>query len=261
MITPDASIVGAILAVLFVAVALAEQARPRWMPRADATTRWCVNLTLYALSTTLRLVLPSALAMIAWVGLDPIAPPPAHGPWMWAHVIAAILGMDLASYIVHRLWHEFPWLWRIHAVHHSDIDLDVTTSIRNHPIEFLPLAAVAVIAFWLGATPAELALYGMLAFAVQLLAHANLALPAWTESAMSRIVVTPHFHHVHHSRDERDFNTNYGEVFVIWDRLFGTAAPGQIPESFGVDGLTAAQDQTISALLLQPLRTAGEPLP
>lgn len=259
MLESDASLVGLFLAASFVAVALWEQARPRWTPAASAGPRWRANLTLYALCLGVRLALAPALVASAWIAGGPIMPAPAAGIGVWAHLIAILLMLDLVAYGFHRLLHASDLLWRIHAVHHTDADLDVTTAVRHHPFEVLPLAATSACGLWLGATPIEIALYGGLAFAVQALAHANVALPAWLESALSRIIVTPAFHRLHHSRDARECNANFGEILIVWDRLFGTAVRVQAPAAFGVVGYDAPRFQTVGSMLLQPLRAPQAP--
>jgi sterol desaturase/sphingolipid hydroxylase (fatty acid hydroxylase superfamily) len=247
---------GMAIASLFVAIGLWETARPERPTDQHAGRRWIANLGLYAISEGVRVAMAPLLAMLtAAASLSPFvaaAPADAFSP---LHLVAIVLALDLAFYAMHRLMHAVGWLWRLHAIHHTDLALDVTTTVRHHPLEAIPIAATAIgIGALIGATPGEIAFYGVLAFAVQLLAHANVALPPRLARAIGGILVTPGFHRLHHSRDTRECHANYGQVFSLWDRLFGTAvAPKDDVAQFGVEEFTAPRFQTIHGILLQPV--------
>jgi sterol desaturase/sphingolipid hydroxylase (fatty acid hydroxylase superfamily) len=249
---------GIAVAALFVAVGLWETARPERADR-NAGRRWIANLGLYALSEGVRIAFGPLLAILtAAAAVSPFAP--MDSGFSPIHFIAVVLVLDLAFYVMHRLMHAVDWLWRLHAIHHTDLALDVTTTVRHHPLETIPIAVTAaVVGALIGATPAEIALYGVLAFAVQLLAHANVALPPRLAQAIGSVLVTPGFHRIHHSRDTRECHANYGQVFSFWDRLFGTAVlPGAAPVSaYGVVDYTAPRFQSIGAMLLQPVRRSS----
>jgi sterol desaturase/sphingolipid hydroxylase (fatty acid hydroxylase superfamily) len=130
---------------------------------------------------------------------------------------------SLAGYLVHRISHSQRLLWRIHRVHHYDVAVDLSTAFRNHPIEALFVASclIAVTAF-AGLAPIPLALYETIAFAFSIWAHANMKLPRRIEPIVRGLFVTPDMHHVHHSTLRHEADSNYGDVFSLWDRLFGS---------------------------------------
>jgi sterol desaturase/sphingolipid hydroxylase (fatty acid hydroxylase superfamily) len=172
------------------------------------------------------------------------------------HAVLALLALDAVSYTTHRLSHAIPPLWRLHAVHHSDAEVDATTTLRHHPLEALTgavLSSGAVLI--LGISPAEVAAYVAAEWAVQSLAHANVALPPRWERVLRRIVVTPGFHKLHHSRERAETDSNYGQVLTIWDDLLRTASsrPVGAPRiEFGLDAFRDPKFQNPHWLLAQP---------
>jgi sterol desaturase/sphingolipid hydroxylase (fatty acid hydroxylase superfamily) len=172
---------------------------------------------------------------------------------------AAIVGLgmlaaDLTDYWRHRVSHAVPGLWRLHRVHHSDTAIDVTTSLRNHPIEMMlrPLfLSVGVVAF--GIPPLSLVLLTLLQLPVLVFQHANIALPAWLDRAIALVVVTPGMHLVHHSRAAPQTNSNYATCLSLWDRLFFTFRRG-MPETLGLDGHDGPRHQSLVGMLATPWR-------
>jgi sterol desaturase/sphingolipid hydroxylase (fatty acid hydroxylase superfamily) len=244
--------------VVFVAVGLWETARPAQPTDQNAGRRWIANFGLFAISEGVRVALgPLLAALAAAASLSPFAQAIPAESFSLTHVALVVVLLDLAFYAIHRLMHAVGWLWRLHAIHHTDLALDVSTTVRHHPLEAVPLAATALgIGALTGATPGEIAAYGVLAFTVQLVAHANVALPAAIVGPLAYVIVTPGFHRLHHSRDAREYNANYGQVFSIWDRLFGTAVMPKesAVTAFGVDDYASPRAQGLGAMLLQPLR-------
>ncbi len=182
----------------------------------------------------------------------------------WVALIAGVLWMDLVSYGVHRLSHEIPLLWRIHRIHHSDPDVDVTTARRHHPFEPLvtvPVTALAALAF--GAPPVALLLYWVITGLTSLFQHANSAIPGAIERPLRAVLVTPAFHLVHHSARRSETDSNYGQVFPWWDRLFGSycAEPegGLLGMTVGLAEFRGPREQYLDRLLLQPFRTVDAP--
>jgi sterol desaturase/sphingolipid hydroxylase (fatty acid hydroxylase superfamily) len=160
--------------------------------------------------------------------------------------------------------HRVEVLWRFHAVHHSDPEVDVTTTFRHHPVEAIFNGAlIGAVVLVIGFSPAEIAAYTWVAFVVELVAHANLTLPSWFGAVFGRFIVTPGFHHLHHSRANAEANANFGQAFSIWDTLFGTArtrSPGdQSRLEFGLDEFRGRKFHLPHYLLAQPLlpRTNG----
>jgi sterol desaturase/sphingolipid hydroxylase (fatty acid hydroxylase superfamily) len=135
----------------------------------------------------------------------------------------ALLLLDLWMYVWHRANHRLPLLWRFHQVHHTDPAMDATTALRFHPGElFLSSLMMPIVVLVLGVGLVELTLYKGLMLAVILLHHSNLALPDDVEVKLSRLIVPPSMHRVHHSRIRRETDSNYGSVLSCWDRAFGT---------------------------------------
>ena len=177
-------------------------------------------------------------------------------------LVVAIVGLDALAYLQHRLLHRVDVLWRFHAVHHSDPEIDVSTTFRHHPVEAIfngTLVGGFVLA--IGLSPVEIVAYTWVSFVVELVAHANLALPSRVAKVLGRLIVTPEFHHLHHSRVSAEANANFGQAFSVWDRLFGTAQ-AQSPKEpslleFGLDEFRDAKFHLPHYLLLQPLLPRG----
>ena len=196
----------------FLLLAAGEALTPRRARSVARRWRWPTNMTLVALNTlVLRMALPLTavgMAVIAeqrgWGLLHAVGPIPAV-----LAVAVAIVLLDFAIYLQHVLFHAVPVLWRVHRVHHADIDVDVTTGSRFHPVEILlsmliKFAAISA----LGASPMAVLLFEALLNAGSLFNHANLRLPPWLDRVLRLVVVTPDMHRVHHSawggRDEHE---------------------------------------------------------
>jgi len=242
-------------------VALWEFCRPRRRREFPALRRrlgnlgiWILNLVLaafvFAPTDTFRPQLEAALgiALPSW--------PVAAG---WASFAAAFLLLDLLRYLVHRCKHAVPFLWRLHALHHSDPDVDVTTSVRLHPIEHLLGSGVFWLAVILLDIPAIVALtYGLTVFVIEAFQHGNIRLPEWLERCLQPVLVTVDMHRIHHSVAFAQTSCNYATVFSVWDRLFRTytrltrAQHNSIV--FGVRELPRRDCLKPSAMLLTPWR-------
>ena len=188
------------------------------------------------------------LGLLRWLAIPPL---PA--------AILAVAALDFAFYAAHVSWHKIPALWRFHAVHHSDPALDVTTTIRQHPVEgVLRYAAIAAMALAIGPSPVAFAIYRGSSAINALLEHANLAAPRWLDRALSLVTTWPMLHKVHHSRLPEQTDTNYGNLFSFWDRLFGTYTPSERGRRihYGLDGHDRPELQTTAALLAQPFRAS-----
>jgi sterol desaturase/sphingolipid hydroxylase (fatty acid hydroxylase superfamily) len=204
---------------------LAEHRHPLRARVRPLRERVAVNLPMVALAAlTLRLVMiPAALAVAtaaerAGVGLLRWMPLPA--------AIAAVAGfllLDWSVYVWHRLNHRVAWLWRFHLVHHTDLDLDVTTAFRFHVGELLLSVAWRTLAIAaIGAGPALLLGYEAVTQAATAFHHSNWALPAALERRLNLLLVTPAMHGIHHSVVERETNSNWSVVLSWWDRLHAT---------------------------------------
>jgi sterol desaturase/sphingolipid hydroxylase (fatty acid hydroxylase superfamily) len=174
----------------------------------------------------------------------------------WA-VIAGVLALDFATYVCHVALHKVPGWWAFHRVHHSDFAVDVTTSFRQHPGEtFIRYAFLAAAGSAFGVSPAAFALYRTLSALSALVEHANVRVPVWLDDVLSLVVTWPTLHKVHHSRDARETDTNYGNVFSFWDRLLATFTSARRGREvvFGLAGLDAARDHSAVGLLAMPFR-------
>ncbi|MGH8453579.1 MAG: sterol desaturase family protein [Nevskiales bacterium] len=266
MVEHEAGIrLGAFIGVL-TALALAEALWPRRHASAPRGQRWITNLLVLAVDVAvLRLALPVlavgwALEMEArgWGMFNRLIWPG------WLELVLAVLLLDLAIYWQHRLMHRFPLLWRLHRVHHSDLDFDASTGVRFHPFEILfsMLIKLALVTL-LGASAVAVLLFEALLNASSLFEHANLRIPAWIDRWLRLLVVTPDMHRVHHSVHGDEYNRNFGFNFPWWDRLFASyrAQPrdGHETMAIGIRQFRAIPDQGILTLLLQPFRQGVEP--
>jgi sterol desaturase/sphingolipid hydroxylase (fatty acid hydroxylase superfamily) len=169
----------------------------------------------------------------------------------------AFVIMDLSTYVVHRLFHAYRWLWLMHSVHHSDAQVDVSTSIRHHPVEVAIDVAFKLALYLLLGLPLWIeAARTLLINPLSMAQHANIAYPAWIERPLRWFLVTPAMHRVHHLPHEAATNSNYGQCFSFWDRLFGTyrAPDPRVPPSFGLVNLGDESFQSVGGMLLTPFR-------
>lgn len=167
--------------------------------------------------------------------------------------VLSVLALSLSAYGLHRVLHVVPMLWKIHRAHHSDLDLDFSTSVRHHPFEVVlawvaQLATIAV----LGIAPAALVIYTVLEVANAVFTHANVRLPAKVERLLGCVLVTPAMHRVHHSSDAAAANRNFSTLLPWWDKLFGTYAERAASNEVGLAQLRAPRDVTLARLLLLP---------
>ena len=206
-------------------VAMAEIILPRRRLTASKLRRWASNLGIVFLNSLIvRLLLPATAAGFAvfaaqrgW-GVFNVLDAPA-----WVGIIASVIFLDFAIYLQHVMFHAVPALWRLHRMHHADLDFDVTTGARFHPIEILlsMLIKFAVIAV-IGAPAAAVIIFEVLLNATAMFNHGNFRLPAGLDRILRLFVVTPDMHRVHHSIEDHETNSNFGFNLPLWDRLFGT---------------------------------------
>jgi sterol desaturase/sphingolipid hydroxylase (fatty acid hydroxylase superfamily) len=187
--------------------------------------RWFSNLGLVVLDTfAARLVLPLGVVGVALLagergwGLFNVLPLP-----VWLAGPFAVVALDLAIYLQHVLFHAVPLLWRLHMVHHADLDFDVTTGVRFHTLEILlSLGIKAATVILIGAPAVAVLIFEVLLNATSMVGHGNVRLPGRLDRALRLIVVTPEMHRVHHSVNPRETNSNFGFNLPWWDHLFGT---------------------------------------
>jgi sterol desaturase/sphingolipid hydroxylase (fatty acid hydroxylase superfamily) len=173
-----------------------------------------------------------------------------------AHAIAAIVLLDLWLYVWHRLNHRVPVLWRFHRMHHADHEMDVTTATRFHLGEHLGAAMLRLgIIPLVGATVVEVLAYDALVVAVTMFHHANISIGRF-DAPLRWLTVTPFMHKVHHSRLQRETDSNYSTLFSIWDRCFGSFRMREECHTIelGLDGMDDDRHQTIGGMLTTPFR-------
>ena len=180
----------------------------------------------------------------------------------WLHAALAVLLLDVWTYAWHRMNHRVPFLWRFHRVHHSDAQMDVTTASRFHTGEIVLSSALRIpLIVALGATAWQLVLYETLMFAVVQFHHANIALPARVEAVVSKLVVTPAMHKVHHSRWQPETDSNYASMLSVWDRLFGSFRRREALREvrLGLDAFDDDGHQSVVGMLKTPLEPVAPP--
>jgi sterol desaturase/sphingolipid hydroxylase (fatty acid hydroxylase superfamily) len=251
---------------IFAAVALGETLAPRRLASVGKLRRWPSNIGIAVVNTVLlRLLFPTAavgLALLAvkrgWGLLNVV-----HLPG-WAAVALGIVALDLAIYFQHRLFHAVPVLWRLHRMHHADLDFDVTTGARFHPIEIiLSMVIKMMVVGALGAPAIAVLTFEVVLSAASMFNHGNLALGERVDRALRLIVVTPDMHRVHHSILPHETNSNFGFSVPWWDWLFGTykAQPdaGHDAMAIGIGQFRAPRELRLDRMLLQPFRSGDSP--
>ena len=175
--------------------------------------------------------------------------------------IASIVLLDLAIYGQHRASHQWKWLWRLHKIHHTDLDFDVTTAIRFHPIEILLSMCYKVIMILIiGVNPVAVLLFEMILSSCALFNHSNIKIPIAVDNVIRLLFVTPDMHRVHHSTIKTETDSNYGFSISVWDRLFNSyvAQPeqGHIKMTIGLTQYQHLEDVSVPRLLLMPFKRA-----
>lgn len=211
--------------IFFSALAIMEIVRPRRRLTVSKAGRWFPNLVLIALNPVavamIFPVLPTGVALLAaehnWGLLNHPAIP------YWLKIVGGIVLLDLAVYTQHVLHHAVPVLWRLHRMHHTDLDFDLTTGLRFHPLEIVVSMAVKLSAVAAIGPPPLAALFFEVALnGTSLFNHSNIHIPEKVDRLLRLLVVTPDMHRVHHSVIIRETNSNFGFNLPWWDRLFGT---------------------------------------
>ncbi|MEO1207099.1 MAG: sterol desaturase family protein [Pseudomonadota bacterium] len=254
-----------IFASVLVLMASLEFIVPRRTLTAPKIKRWATNFLIVGIDTAFvramgALAIPlAAVATAIWAegagwGLFNLTGWP-----LWLEVILAIIILDFAIWLQHVASHKIPALWRLHQMHHADIDIDVSTAIRFHPFE-IALSMIWKIVCVLALGPAALAvvLFEVLLNASAMFNHANIKLPIWLDSALRRVIVTPDMHRIHHSVVRREHDTNYGFALSIWDRWLGTytaePAGGQTGMTIGLPDYQSPEPTKLLWSLTLPFR-------
>jgi len=251
---------------VFALVALAEVLAPRRKLTLPRTMRWTSNLSLVLLNNLLlRLLFPAAAVGVAafctasgWGLLNHFAVP------LWLAVPLAVITMDFVIWLQHVMVHAVPLLWRLHQVHHADLDYDLTTGARFHPIEIMlsMLIKFATITL-LGAPVLAVVIFEVLLNATAMFNHGNIRLPTKLDAALRWLIVTPDMHRVHHSVEDDECNSNFGFNLTWWDRLLGTyraqARASQTSMAIGLRGHTSPNEVAhLGGMLLMPFKTEAD---
>jgi len=249
-----------VFAGMLLIMGLWELAAPRRAAKISKLLRWVNNLGLVFLNNLiLRLIFPLAATGMAFFASE-------HGWGIFNYydinplleIIICVIALDFIIYLQHVLVHAVPVLWRLHRVHHADIDYDVTTGSRFHPVEIIismliKLATIVV----LGPPVVAIIIFEVLLNGMAMFNHGNVGLPKILDKFLRFFIVTPDMHRVHHSVEDDETNSNFGFNLSCWDRIFGTyreqPRKGQVGMNIGIRGFTQPQQTTwLHGLLILP---------
>ena len=216
---------------LFAVLAGLETFIPRRGRAQTRSKRWTTNWGIIILDTVALRLLALLLPLLA-VGAAVDAEQMGWGLFnlvalpLWIEIVLAILILDFVIWAQHLITHKVPLLWRLHRVHHADVDMDVTTAIRFHPVEIaLSMLLKIGVVYLLGPAAVAVILFEIILNGTAMFNHANIKLPLALDRVVRTVLVTPDMHRVHHSVHRREHDSNYGFALSIWDRLFGTYIP------------------------------------
>jgi len=244
---------------VFTIMAIWELLAPRRSLTTPKSGRWLNNLSLVFLnSILLRIIFP-----VTAVGVALIASERQWGLFnnielpTWSAVIMAVVIMDFVIYLQHVLFHAIPMLWRLHMMHHTDLDIDVTTGNRFHPLEIiLSMIIKMTVIIVIGPPVLAVIIFEVVLNATSMFNHSNVRLPGHIDRVLRLLIVTPDMHRVHHSVIKRETNSNYGFNLPWWDRLFGTYRDqpyaGHIAMTIGLEHYRDPQQLTLPRLLILP---------
>jgi sterol desaturase/sphingolipid hydroxylase (fatty acid hydroxylase superfamily) len=248
-------------AAVFAGLALWEILAPRRELTIGRRRRWANNLGIFIVDAlVVRLLVPAAAVGIAVVadergwGLLHLTGWPG-----WIKAIAGFVILDFVIYLQHVMFHKVPWLWRLHRMHHADLDIDVTTGVRFHPFEILLSLLIKIAIVVTFGIPAIAVLVFEIALnATSMFNHSNVAMPSAFDRVVRWLVVTPDMHRVHHSIERRETDSNFGFNLPWWDRLFDTyrATPelGHHGMTVGIPIFRDPKELRLDRLLTQPFR-------
>lgn len=259
LISHETVVIGVSFYGMLALVAVWESFSPAKPPTTSTPIRWLNNFALLALDNLfIRLVFPLLAVSLSFTAAK-------HG-WglfnlvslpMWLMLLVSLIVLDFAAYVVHRLLHEVPWLWRLHKIHHADLDYDVTTALRFHPLEApVTLGTKMVVVASLGIHPVAVITYEALFMGTAFINHGNIHLPKKLDYLLRPFIVTPDMHRIHHSIDLRESNSNFAGIFSVWDHLFGTyckdPAAGQQGMIMGLAEYRDSRALNLPRLLVMP---------
>jgi sterol desaturase/sphingolipid hydroxylase (fatty acid hydroxylase superfamily) len=234
-----------------------ELAAPDHPPTAPLRARWLINLGFGAANGIIV-----SLACASCYALSAQSEFAAHLGLLrrldlniWTRIPLEVVLLDLVTYLLHRAYHVVPLLWRLHVVHHSDLDLDVSSASRFHTGEVLVSSILKIgVVVVAGISPQGFVIFEAVMLACAQFQHANIRLPGRLESGLWRTFVPPAMHRIHHTPTRQDTNSNYGTILTVWDWLLGTLRrhPPDPTASFGVESLRDCQSLGVAKLLMLP---------
>ncbi|HAS6349462.1 TPA: sterol desaturase family protein [Vibrio vulnificus] len=236
---------------------------PRKTLTVSRSFRWLNNLSLVALNSVLVALLVPVVAFEAALQAQHHQYGLFHALNMSAtwNLLFSVIALDFIIYWQHLLFHRVKPLWRLHRMHHADLDIDVTTGTRFHPLEMLISMGIKVASvFVLGVSPLAVVVFEIILNASAMFNHSNAKLPLKVDHWLRRIIVTPDMHRVHHSTEVKETHSNFGFFLSVWDRCFHTyrAQPkaGHDAVVIGVPEIRHADEQRLDKMLTQPFRIA-----
>lgn len=245
---------------VLIAMTVWEVTAPRRRREIPRLLRWTNNLGLVVVDTILvRLTFP-----IVAVGLALLAEQRGWGFFhafdvpAWLAVLASVILLDLVIYLQHVMFHAVPALWRLHRMHHADLEFDVTTGLRFHPIEILlSMGLKLTVVAALGPPAVAVLIFEVLLNATSMFNHSNIRIPLNLDRVLRWIVVTPDMHRVHHSIHPSETNSNFGFNLPWWDNLLGTYRPqpkdGHETMTIGIEQFRTRRDLWLDRMLIQPV--------
>ncbi|GAB6139809.1 sterol desaturase family protein [Methylosoma difficile] len=248
---------------IFLLMVVWEQLRPRRVQQVSRLQRWRVNLGLALFNQLLMRAsvgglayAAAASAQVAGLGLLNGWPCPS-----WLSMAATLLVLDFAIYGQHIAMHKLPWLWRLHQVHHSDLEFDATTALRFHPLEIILSMAYKVLCIvLLGANPLAVIAFEIILNGAATFNHSNIAIPEAWDAKLRWLLVTPDMHRIHHTPVRRQMDSNYGFSVSCWDRLCGTYTgkpeQAQTTMAIGLAAFRNAEGLGFWQLLMLPFKKA-----
>lgn len=226
---------------------------------APLRTRWIGNFSIYFIGTALtRLLFPGLVVAASlwatannWGLFNQISAPP------WLVLPIVLVALDFSRYVQHWVLHNVPVLWRVHGMHHTDLDYDFTTSFRFHPLEAIFFFATIIGSVTLLGAPVAAVLLAEIIFAFSaILVHGNIRIPLKVDTILRQVLVTPDVHRIHHSIDPQESNSNFGNLFCLWDRLLGTwidqPAAGHEGMTIGLEGYEDIEHVKLGRMLIHP---------
>jgi len=250
-------LVGMLVALVIASVL--EELLPRRKTGAELKQRWFHNIGLTLINqVSASLVTAAVVIAAAWwaesVGLGLLS---GSEMGFWPMLALAILVFEFVAYWFHRALHAIPWLWRIHAIHHSDTEVDFTTTFRNHPLELYINAPLTVpIVLGMGFPVLVVTAYQLIKTSISVIAHSNIQFTPKLDAMLRKFIITPDYHRLHHCSERKFTDSNFSAAFPLYDYLFGTARNRSFSDhdtmELGLEYFRDPADSRMDRLLLMP---------